>query len=132
MKQTILLLLAAATGLQAQAQTPLPQMEKLSRGIVAMHKSSGGNYVSWRLLGTDAENTTFDLVRNGQLVASGLTLTSYADVRGDGELELLVKWTTTAAKDNSEHGFTGSTILDCYRLNPATGRVRASRNGYGA
>ena len=84
-KQTLLLLLAAVTGLQVLAQTPVSQMEKLSRGVVAMHKQNGGNYISWRLLGTDAANTTFDLLRDGQLVASGLTLTSYADSRGTAD-----------------------------------------------
>ena len=38
------------------------QMEYLKRGIVAMPADSGV-FVSWRLLGTEAQNTYFDLYR---------------------------------------------------------------------
>ncbi|MBR1592631.1 MAG: carbohydrate-binding protein [Ruminococcus sp.] len=38
------------------------QVEKLNRGVVMAH-AKNGNLVSWRLLATDDENTTFDLWR---------------------------------------------------------------------
>lgn len=41
---------------------------------------------------------------------------SAADVDGDGEWELIVKWFPTNAADNSQQRFTGNTILDCYKL----------------
>lgn len=41
---------------------------------------------------------------------------SVGDVDGDGEYELIVKWYPTNAKDNSQSGYTGNTILDCYKL----------------
>ena len=42
--------------------------------------------------------------------------TSIADVDGDGLHELIVKWDPSNAKDNSQAGFTGNVLLDCYRL----------------
>lgn len=41
---------------------------------------------------------------------------SVGDVDGDGELELFMKWYPTNAKDNSQSGYTGNTIIDCYKL----------------
>ena len=64
--------------------TPSAQMERLSRGVVALPAQSGnGQFVSWRLLGTDDRNVTFDLLRNGQVIASDLTnVTNYTDRNG--------------------------------------------------
>jgi rhamnogalacturonan endolyase len=39
-----------------------------------------------------------------------------ADVDGDGQYELIVKWQPTNAKDNSHRGFTGHTLVDAYKL----------------
>ena len=41
---------------------------------------------------------------------------SVGDVDGDGEYELFVKWEPSNAHDSSHMGFTGPTIIDCYRL----------------
>ncbi len=41
---------------------------------------------------------------------------SVGDVDGDGEYELIVKWYPSNARDNSQNGVTGNTILDCYKL----------------
>lgn len=41
---------------------------------------------------------------------------SVGDVDGDGEYELIVKWYPSNAKDNSQGGYTGNTIIDCYKL----------------
>lgn len=41
---------------------------------------------------------------------------SVGDVDGDGQYELIVKWYPSNAKDNSQGGYTGPTILDCYEL----------------
>lgn len=72
------------TAVSAKAQTPTPQsqMEPLTRGLVAVHKSSGGNFVSWRLLGTDPEGTTFDLYRDGKILSKNLSATNYSDGNG--------------------------------------------------
>lgn len=59
------------------------QMEKLNRGMVAV-KVSNGVFVSWRLLGTEAAATGFNLYRNGTKVnSSPITAgTNYLDSQG--------------------------------------------------
>ena len=42
---------------------------------------------------------------------------SAGDVDGDGEYEIIVKWVPSNQADNGQFGFTGETILDCYKLN---------------
>lgn len=42
---------------------------------------------------------------------------SAADLDGDGEYELIVKWDPSNAKDNSQGGYTGNVLLDAYKLN---------------
>ena len=75
---TALLMTATLCG-QAQI-TPVSQMEKLDRGVVAIPSYTGlGNFVSWRFLGTDSNDTRFDLIRNGTTIASDLTVTNYDD-----------------------------------------------------
>ncbi len=39
-----------------------------------------------------------------------------ADLDGDGQYELVVKWQPTNAKDNSQRGDTGPTLVDAYKL----------------
>jgi len=41
---------------------------------------------------------------------------SAADVDGDGEYEIILKWDPSNSHDNSQSGFTGNTFLDCYKL----------------
>lgn len=155
-------------------------MENLSRGLVAVKTSSGSVFLSWRLLGTDTDNTAFNLYRNGVIVNAnpiigatnytdatsvagsytvktvlngietgesyttsvlntnyfdivlnvpgsltmpdGSTCTyspndcSTGDLDGDGNLDLVVKWDPSNAKDNSQSGYTGNVYLDGYRL----------------
>ncbi len=64
--------------------TPISQMEKLDRGVVALPASSGsGNFISWRFLGTDDENrTTFDVIRNEFVVQKDLYQTNFLDKGG--------------------------------------------------
>ena len=71
--------------------TPISQMEKLDRGLVALPASSGsGNFVSWRFLGTDDSNTRFDLVCNGTTIATDLEVSNYKDANGDSSSEYQV------------------------------------------
>ena len=78
------MMLTAALSCGASAQvTPVSQMEKLDRGLVAVATSTSSNFVSWRLLGTDDKAvTTFDLLRDGQTIASDLKTTNYTDRSG--------------------------------------------------
>ena len=41
---------------------------------------------------------------------------SVADVDGDGQYEIILKWDPSNAHDNAHDGFTGNTLFDCYRL----------------
>ena len=153
-------------------------IEPLSRGAVAI-PCEKGNFISWRYLSTDPESISFDLLRDGELIASNITKTtcvtdtlgtstskytlitrklgtkyaskplkvwdkpyisipldkpvdgvapngkaytytpndcSVADINGDGEYELLVKWDPSDSHDNSQDGHTGRVYLDCYKL----------------
>ena len=68
----------------AAQNTPVSQMEKLDRGVVALPTASNkGNFVSWRLLGTDNEDAvTFDVVRDGVTISSDQYVTCYQDLTG--------------------------------------------------
>ncbi len=48
---------------------------------------------------------------------------SVGDLDKDGAYELIVKWYPSNARDNSGAGYTGTTILDAYDINPATGEA---------
>jgi autotransporter-associated beta strand protein len=167
-------------------------MENLGRGTVAIRTSSTDVFVSWRMLGTDPSDVSFNLYRstgggaavklNGspltapthfvdttadlaqtnaysvasviggveqpagsvftvaanaaikpylslplQIPAGGVNPVgeaygytandcSVADLDGDGEYEMIVKWEPTNAKDNSQSGHTGNVYLDGYKL----------------
>lgn len=41
---------------------------------------------------------------------------SAADLDGDGEYEIVLKWDPSNAKDNSQSGYTGNVYLDAYKL----------------
>lgn len=42
---------------------------------------------------------------------------SVADLDGDGQWEIILKWDPSNAKDNSQSGYTGNTFIDAYKLN---------------
>lgn len=41
---------------------------------------------------------------------------SVADVDGDGEYEIILKWEPSNSHDNAHDGYTGPTLFDCYKL----------------
>ena len=172
---TLLSLILLSTP-QCTAQT---YVERLSRGVVAVPAAEKGNFVSWRFLSTDKPGTTFNLMRDGDVIASGLanvtnftdingtkdsryavqtlvngtvqetsdeiqawaqpylsvplirpldqtmpdgktcTYTpndcSTADMDGDGDYEIILKWDPSNSHDNSHTGYTGEVFLDCYK-----------------
>ncbi|MDX3640463.1 rhamnogalacturonan lyase [Streptomyces sp. MB09-02B] len=171
--------LTTFTGTPAEAATAR-QVERLDRGVVSVHVDSG-NLVSWRWLGTDPNDVSFNVYRAGTKVNStpitgstnyfhsgapaqadytvraivngveqgdsvhavqlrtgykdvpisapaggttpdGVAYTyeandaSVGDLDGDGALEFVLKWQPTNAKDNSQSGYTGNTIIDGIKL----------------
>lgn len=55
---------AAAAGTSAQKpKNILRQMEKLSRGVIAVNQGDGKVFIGWRMFGTDADNIAFNLYR---------------------------------------------------------------------
>lgn len=86
---------AIALCISTSAQT---YIEKLNRGVVAVPLEkkgrsssagspfSGENFVSWRCLTTDDKDATFDILRDGKVIASGLKgATCYTDTKGDAK-----------------------------------------------
>lgn len=59
-----------------------------------------------------ADGTTPD----GQAFAYSANDASVGDVDGDGTYEIIVKWDPSNAHDNAHDGFTGPTLIDCYKI----------------
>ena len=57
--------------------------------------------------GTAPDGTTYSYSANDA---------SVGDVDGDGQYEIFLKWDPSNSHDNSHPGFTGNTLIDCYRL----------------
>ena len=66
----------SCVGVSAQRFT-----DSLDRGLVAV-KSSAGVYCSWRIMGEEYYDVTYNLYRNGTKIASGLTTSNYTDASG--------------------------------------------------
>ncbi len=67
-------------------------MERLNRGVVRVNLSTG-NYVSWRLLGTDPASVSFNVYRNGtKVTGSPITnSTNYVDSAGTSSSSYTVR-----------------------------------------
>ena len=78
MKRLFLLLftLSVSVAISAQRYT-----DRLSRGLVAT-KASSGVFVSWRMLGEEYYDVTYNLYCNGSRIASNLTKTNYSHTAG--------------------------------------------------
>ena len=59
-------------------------MDNLGRGLVVIPTGSSSNYITWRRLGTEYYDVTYNLYKDGVKIAEGLTTTSYSD-SGDGD-----------------------------------------------
>lgn len=68
------------------------QMEQLDRGVVAV-KSSNGVFISWRYLGTDDENISFNIYRDGTKINDSpiSDRTNYVDKSGSTSSKYIVK-----------------------------------------
>ena len=66
-------------------------MDKLGRGLVATVTQSGsGNFVSWRVLGEEYYDVTYNLYADGVLVAKGLSASNYVHTGGTAETRYTV------------------------------------------
>ena len=155
------------------------KMESLDRGLVAVQVDQTV-FLSWRWLGTESSEVTYNVYRNGsKLNSEPLRLTNFtdvfpmegatyqvaavvndkeqdkcesvkvletnaltinldkpadgeiegesytyvandasvADLDGDGEYEVILKWDPSNSKDSSNKGFTGPTYIDAYKMN---------------
>ncbi|MFG3342917.1 carbohydrate-binding protein [Glycomyces sp. NPDC048151] len=98
-------------------------MEDLGRGVTVV-PASGGNLVSWRLLGTDSSNTAFNVYRNGTLLnASPITgATNYLDTGGSGTYTVAaVNGGTVGSQSGAEAVFNSSGYKDIPIQAPAGG-----------
>ena len=123
------LFMAMVMSLSAQV-TPLIQMEQLDRGVVVLpSRYSIGNFVSWRFLGTDDENTTFDLIRDGKTIATDLKVTNFEDDdldwdgTADSEYQVVTK-VNGDIKETSKPVKSWNTLYKQLKLDrPATGAL---------
>ena len=123
------LFMAMVMSLSAQV-TPLIQMEHLNRGVVVLpSRYSIGNFVSWRFLGTDDENTTFDLIRDGKTIATDLKVTNFEDDdldwdgTADSEYQVVTK-VNGDIKETSKPVKSWNTLYKQLKLDrPATGAL---------
>jgi len=59
------------------------------------------------------EDQYFDLYTSCHYTPGDCTA---ADVDGDGQMEIILKWDPSNAHDNSHNGYTGDVMIDCYKL----------------
>lgn len=71
------------------------QMESLDRGVVAVRNPEGGVFVSWRLLATEPQNTSFNVYRSAKMRNVKLNKKPITDVTHF--IDLVNKDTTIAA-----------------------------------
>lgn len=100
------------------------QMEKLNRGLVAV-QANNGVFVSWRLLGTEALSTSFNVYRNGTKVnATPITnSTNYQDAGGTASSTYYVKAVVNGAEQAASPSVTvwANNYLDVPLQKPAGG-----------
>lgn len=99
-------------------------MEKLDRGLVAVPTSTTANFISWRLLGTDDKaSTTFDLLRDGTVIASNLKVSNYQDTQGSAtaRYQVVTKVNGTETEQSAEVMPWGKKFLTLTLNRPATG-----------
>ncbi len=120
------LLTAFNGGSTASAQR---RTDKLDRGIVAVPSTTSGYLVSWRLMGEEYYNTTFNLYRNGtKLNSTPLSVSNYVDTGGsstsqyqvaavvDGveqeKSDAVTPWTSVDGNGNPYYQFSMQSVID--------------------
>jgi autotransporter-associated beta strand protein len=189
----VLFATTVVTGVATSLRAATHLMENLDRGVVAVRSSAAEAYISWRMLGTDPTDVSFNLYRstnggaavalNGAAITGATIFTdstadltqsnayfvrpiiggieqapsgsftlpaaapiqqylrvplqrpaggsvpdggthtyspndcTVADLDGDGEYEIIVKWDPSNAQDNANDGYTGNVLIDAYKMN---------------
>ncbi len=106
---------------QAKAANTARQMESLDRGLVAVN-TSNGVFLSWRLLGTESYSTTFNIYRDGNLIAGGIaTSTNYLDGSGSDASSYYVRSVTNGTETTQSATVTpwGQNYMDVPLQKPA-------------
>jgi autotransporter-associated beta strand protein len=78
MKKLLIIMIMAMGGGMAFAQRTT---DKLDRGLIAM-KASSGVYLSWRILGSEYYDVTYNVYKDGALIKSGLKVSNFSDTSG--------------------------------------------------
>ncbi|WP_219512518.1 rhamnogalacturonan lyase family protein [Nonomuraea ceibae] len=73
------------------------QVEDLDRGLVSV-RSGSGNLVSWRLLGTEARETAYNVYRGGTRIATVTNSTNYLDPGAAADATYTVRPVTGGAE----------------------------------
>lgn len=105
----VLLLTAVALTLSGQAYAQRV-MDELDRGVVAV-SANNGMFVSWRVLGEDADNVKFNLYRDGSLLNSQpLSVSNFTDASGTASSKYVVKTVVDGVeKETSKASINSST-----------------------
>lgn len=70
----------------------------------------GNNYLDVSI------NKPADTTLSGSTVTYSTNDATVADVDGDGQYEIILKWDPSNSKDNSQSGYTSNVYIDCYEL----------------
>ncbi len=62
-------------------------VDKIDRGLVAVPSASNGNLVSWRILGEEYYDVTYNVYRNGELIGTNWPRSDYNDTAGAADSE---------------------------------------------
>ena len=112
--------------------------EQPLQGGEAVYEVRGGNLDGSFILAHDAPKGYLSLplekpadgtTPDGRRYSYSANDASVADVDGDGQYELILKWDPSNAHDNAHDGFTGPTLIDCYKLNTGNATHNPIVNG---
>lgn len=87
MKRTILTFVLVMTVTLGFAQR---FTDKIDRGLVAVPSATSGNFVSWRVLGEEYYDVTYNLYCNGTLLKEGLKVSNYNHSAGNASSKYYV------------------------------------------
>ncbi|MBX6166685.1 MAG: cellulose binding domain-containing protein [Thermobispora bispora] len=90
------------------------QMEDLDRGLISV-RAPGGNLVSWRLLGTDPADVSFNLYRGSTRIATVTGATNYLDAGAPADASYTVRPVVGGVEQAASRPsirFTGGNFLD--------------------